>query len=135
MLYSKADSKKQRQKLRRSQSLSDIKSANEKLNNRLTVSCSDLTRTSHDDEFDLIRRQLINRKNEKNDLQVVGDVKPPVCKVNPFKSKDSQDKNIQKVENSIINGQAVVKVQVPKTPPKTEPKYFKPSPAYSQAKV
>ena len=71
--------KKQRQKLRRSLSLSDIKSAKDKLDNRHTMSCSDLTRVTRDDEFDIIRRQLINRK-EKNDLQVVGDVKPPVCK-------------------------------------------------------
>jgi len=128
--------KKQRQKLRRSLSLSDIKNAKDTLVNRHTMSCSDLTRVTHDDEFDIIRRQLIN-KREKTNLQVVGDVKPPVCKVNPFKSKDPQVKNLQKVENGIVNGQAVVKVQVAKTQsPKTEhQKYFKPAPPYSQTKV
>jgi len=106
---------KQRQKLRRSRSLNDIKQAIEHEQLQRTVSLSQLDATIPDQEFEEVRRRQINRnKRLKDELQIVGEVKPPVCKVNPFKSKDPQ---FQKAE-SILNGQAVVKVQVPNPMPK-----------------
>jgi len=106
---------KQRQKLRRSRSLNDMKQAIEQQQLERTVSLSQLDKAIPDQEFEEVRQRQINRnKRLKDELQIVGEVKPPVCKVNPFKSKDPQ---IQKAE-SMLNGQAVVKVQVPNAMPK-----------------